>query len=219
MRNYAKLDKFFDERLKDIGFTLVNTNHNDVAKNSIDTLIHNFNLTEGMKILDVGCGTGRDSLYWAEKGFYCDGVSTVMTRELLDFLPHPKVVVFMADQNFMSDIVSQNWYDVVFSRHVLEHSPIPYHTLCEYNSALKMGGLVYVEVPAPDQVVNHEVNHNHYSVFGRNMWESLFERSGFEIECRLNTVQFLNEQGELLDEWFRWVLRKVSEPKCGGVPE
>jgi len=70
-------------------------------------------------------------------------------------------------------------FDMVWCRHALEHSVFPFFTLSEMHRVLKPGGLLYVEVPAPDTACGHQRNPNHYSVLGKSMWLELIRRVGF----------------------------------------
>jgi ubiquinone/menaquinone biosynthesis C-methylase UbiE len=82
------------------------------------------------------------------------------------------------DQSFLDfDDAS---FDLLWARHVLEHSFMPHYTLTEFRRVLRPGGIMYLEVPAPDTLL-HERNPNHYSVLGKTMWTALLERSGFGI--------------------------------------
>jgi len=45
---------------------------------------------------------------------------------------------------------------------------------------LKPGGVIYMEVPAPDTACQHEANRNHYSVLTRTTWMQLLSRVGFD---------------------------------------
>ena len=84
---------------------------------------------------------------------------------------------------------SDGSFDFLWCRHVLEHSVPPMFTLSEYRRVLKPGGLVYVEVPAPDTSAHHVRNPNHYSVLPHSSWMSLLARTGFVVE-RSNTLDF-----------------------------
>jgi ubiquinone/menaquinone biosynthesis C-methylase UbiE len=55
-------------------------------------------------------------------------------------------------------------FDLVWARHALEHSVVPAFLLSEFHRLTKPGGVLYVEVPAPDTACVHETNPNHHSV-------------------------------------------------------
>jgi ubiquinone/menaquinone biosynthesis C-methylase UbiE len=72
-------------------------------------------------------------------------------------------------------------FDLVWARHCVEHSVMPFFTLRGFRRILKPGGYLYLEVPAPDTTFHHETNPNHYSVLSRSGWQSLLKRSGFAM--------------------------------------
>jgi hypothetical protein len=59
---------------------------------------------------------------------------------------------------------------------------------------LKPGGLLYLEVPAPDTGCNHQRNPNHYSVLGKSMWLELIRRAGFG-ESHVTDMNFTTGAG------------------------
>lgn len=146
-------------------------------------------IPEGGKILDVGCGQGGAMRRFEELGF--DVTGTSLNREDFAFLQSkfPGQVHFH-EQNDLPDHWSGR-FDLVWARHVIEHSIMPYFTLSEFSRLLKPDCLLYIEVPSPDTACHHESNKNHYSVLGKQMWLHLITRSGFNIEetrdIKLNT--------------------------------
>jgi ubiquinone/menaquinone biosynthesis C-methylase UbiE len=135
-------------------------------------------LPPGARVLDIGCGQGPALKWFNEHGFTAHGITsnaadTAACRDA-------GYMVTMADMHE----IPEGWTDsadCVWARHVLEHSPIPLFVIHEFRRILKPGGLLYVEVPAPDTSAKHETNPNHYSVLGFSAWLSLITRAGFEI--------------------------------------
>ena len=115
----------------------------------------------------------------------------------------------------MSDFETEDhMVDLIWCRHALEHSVYPLFTLLEFNRVLKMGGKLYVEVPAPDLERRHEFNNNHFSVMGTVMWQALFQRTGFSIDIshEINLSLQVTEQKEIPEKFFCYVLTKKNEP-------
>jgi ubiquinone/menaquinone biosynthesis C-methylase UbiE len=108
------------------------------------------------------------------------------------------------DQNFME--FGDGEFDFLWCRHVLEHSVAPLFTLKEYRRVTKSGGLVYVEVPAPDTSAHHERNPNHYSVLPSSSWLSLFARAGLAVERGVE-INFTPACGP--DTYWAFLLRAV----------
>lgn len=135
-------------------------------------------LAVGAHILDVGCGQGPALEWFCSHGFNPCGIT--MSEEDKRTCGTKGFGVWIEDQNELGEWLID--FDCVWARHVIEHSPIPYFTLTEFNRVLKPGGILYVEVPMPGTSCKHETNVNHYSVLTREMWASLIIRAGFVIE-------------------------------------
>lgn len=99
-------------------------------------------LNEGASILDFGCGSGRDSAYFMEKGFRVtptDG-SEGMCRLASEYLNMP---VRLLEFNELDD---ENLYDGIFASASIMH--LEYDRLVEVfpkmSRALKENGIIYV---------------------------------------------------------------------------
>lgn len=211
MRDYTNLDKFLDERVWDAhpNYDYENQANSDIARRSVETLCTEFGFGKGQSVLDVGCGNGRDLKLFYQKGLMCFGLNFLQ----IDLQKVPDYVYkYLADQSF-TPFQNEN-FDLVYSRHCLEHSIMPFFTLCEYNRILKTQGMLYVELPNPDMEGQHETNPNHYSVMGVRMWEQLFKRSGFEI-VKHDVVDFVvkDDNNRVIDMWNCFYMRKIS--LCG----
>lgn len=154
-------------------------------------------------ILDVGTGQGPALEWFTNNGYYPTGITTNQD----DYAACQAVGYFplLCDQNGMPE-AWVNRFDLVWARHVLEHSVIPFYTLHEFHRVLKPGGILYVEVPAPDTSCDHCANVNHYSVLGWRMWASLIERAGFDI-FEAKQMQLVTLQGP--DVYFSFQARKA----------
>jgi len=108
------------------------------------------------------------------------------------------------DQSFL-DFPDES-FDFIWARHVIEHSIFPYFTLTEFARVLATGGMLYLEVPAPETSCHHETNPNHYSVLGSGAWTSLLERAGFAIS---EDVKFAFTTGMGPDEYWGFICTKL----------
>ena len=136
-------------------------------------------LPAGASVLDVGCGQGPALDWFKENGHYPIGITT-NTADLRACEANGHEV-YVVDMHKPPDSFERYPFDCVWARHVLEHSVIPFFVLHEFARVIKPGGILYVEVPAPDTACNHTANPNHYSVLTCQGWLSLIERAGFEI--------------------------------------
>ena len=154
------------------------------------------------RVLDIGCGQGPALEWFTNRGFRAHGIALNETdvRECT----RQGYSATIGDQNDLSE--QDGAYDLVWARHVLEHSIAPYWTLHELARVLKKGGILYVEVPSPDTDSRHETNQNHYSVMGWKMWCSLISRAGFDIVAA-ETISLTTGAGS--DVYFTFIARKL----------
>lgn len=138
----------------------------------------------GIRVLDVGCGQGPALAWFAANGLDATGITT--NADDLSACNAAGHEVWCYDMHAIGDHFAPEVFDLVWARHVLEHSVIPFFTLTEFARVLKAGGILYAEMPSPNTACCHESNRNHYSVLGLEMWKHLIVRSGFELlEVRL----------------------------------
>jgi SAM-dependent methyltransferase len=210
--DFKYLAEFLNERKKDIGLVWTNPAQVLGAQQAIEEL-QSSGLIKNKVVLDIGCGMGTElELFKVHGAAKVYGLSLGEDKELGE---HDNIIV--ADQSFIPDTYNET-FDLLFARHVLEHSLFPYFTLYGYNRVLKLLGHAYVEVPLPDCVVEHELNNNHYSVLTRKMWMMLFARTGFSVVREIRFM--LHDKGpELVTEtWDGFILRKECEPAHGYAP-
>jgi len=171
------------------------TIHDAIIVRAMEDLFTNFPLPAAARILDVGCGQGVALKPFQERGFAPIGITLNATDA--EACRAQGLDVRIMDQSFLDfDDAS---FDLLWARHVLEHSFMPLYTLTEFRRVLRPGGIMYLEVPAPDTLL-HERNPNHYSVLGKPMWTSLMERSGFENTSTID--YFMKTVDDRADEYW-----------------
>ncbi|MEQ8318699.1 MAG: methyltransferase domain-containing protein [Rhodospirillales bacterium] len=174
MRDYTRLDAFLDERLKDIYPEPFGEPHINIITTMIPKIISDYGIEKGAKVLDVGCGHGLALTTFREHGMEVTGIGFGGEAEKARA---DGFEIIEQDMSFLD--IDDEIYDLAWCRHVMEHSLFPYFTLSEMYRVLKPGGVIYMEVPAPDTVCRHEANPNHYSVLTRTSWLHLLDRAGF----------------------------------------
>lgn len=174
MRDYSRLDAFLDARLNDIYPEPFGEPHISIITQMVPKIIDKYALAKGARVLDVGCGHGLALNTFRDHGMDVTGVGF---GEEAEKARGEGFEVIEQDMSFLD--VADAGFDLVWCRHVMEHSLFPYFTLAEMFRILKPGGALYMEVPAPDTVCQHEVNPNHYSVMTRTTWLHLLDRVGF----------------------------------------
>jgi SAM-dependent methyltransferase len=200
LKRYAKLHEFIEKRInEDLYPEYPDAGHRRVTQDVLKIIDARWGL-RGKHVLDVGCGQGVALEMLGQYGARAKGLTfgqdfAECRRKGLD--------VYQMDMSFLE--FPDETFDLIWARHSLEHSLFPYFTLHVLFCALKRGGLLYAEVPAPDTSANHQQNRNHYSCLTRSSWISLFNRVGFEI------AESLDIQVQLVcgpDVWYSFYLEK-----------
>lgn len=171
----SALSGFLDKLASDVYPEFPSELHAGITKRMLEHFLSRWPLAEGARVLDVGCGQGAALELFQRHGFDATGVTLGMQDVIA--CREQGYDVYEMDQSFL-DFEAKS-FDFLWCRHCLEHSIFPYFTLAGFYRVLRPGGFLYVEVPAPDTVSQHQQNLNHYSVFGKSMWLELMRRSGF----------------------------------------
>ena len=180
MRNYLRLDDFLDSIVGEVYAEPPMEPHLTITRKMVDSLHSRDYIRAGDRVLDIGCGQGTALEEFRRLGVRAVGVTLGPDYEICR---SKGLDVREMDQNFLE--FDGEEFDLLWCRHVLEHSVAPFFTLHEYRRLTRPNGLVYVEVPAPDTSAHHETNPNHYSVLPNSTWLSLFSRAGFSLELNI----------------------------------
>lgn len=202
MRDYSRFDGFLSDREGDVYPEMPSEPHLSITRSIIEELHREGWIKSDQRVLDVGCGQGIALEIFRQLGLRAVGItlgSDFAACQAQGFEVH------QMDQNFMDFANSE--FDLLWCRHVLEHSVVPVFTLAEYWRVTKPNGLAYVEVPAPDTSAHHERNPNHYSVLPASSWFSLFSRVGFAVE-RSVAMDFIVPCGP--DTYWSYLLRRTG---------
>lgn len=188
-RDFQHINEYLNELGQDIYPQPVDPGHLEWATEFIDFIQEKIGL-EGKEVFDVGCGVGFVAPLFLKYGAYYSGVT--LHPEDVSTSKHP-TVIGLADFHFLGDTT----WDIVFSRHSLEHSPMPLLALMEWYRVSKK--YLCLVLPSP----NHfgEVSRNHYSVMSREQAGFLLRRSGWNI---------LHEQSSV--EEIRLICEKIERP-------
>lgn len=170
MRDWTRIDGYLTSLIGDIYLQPEDEGHSGLAKLVIDTW---FSRLLGCKtVLDVGCGTGFcQPLFEAWDVQYegvCLGGDYLIARE-------KGRNVKKMDFSFLE--YEDNSFDLVFSRHSLEHSPMPLLTMMEWRRVAK--NWVGIVLPAPEWYTYK--GQNHYSVMNLEQIRVLADRAGLNV--------------------------------------
>lgn len=201
-RNYARFDSFLDALVADVYPEPVSEPHFTITRQMIDQLHKTGLISAESAVLDIGCGQGPALEHFRSLGMRAVGVT--LGDADLEVCRMKGFEVHGMDQNFME--FEDASFDLIWSRHVLEHSVAPFFTLFEYRRIVKPQGIVYVEVPAPDTSAHHEQNQNHYSVLPKSSWLQLMKRAGFTA---LNAIDLRFEVPCGPDMYWAFLLRRT----------
>ncbi len=175
--------------------------HSDLTRKAMDMVLAEMKEPPKL-VLDVGCGQGPALKLFKERG--CHAMGIALNDEDVRVCDEQGFDVCKMDQNDLQ--FEQGAFDLVWARHVLEHSIAPLWTLTEFHRVLKPGGVLYAEMPGPDTSCQHHMNQNHYSVLGRNAWLALMSKAKFDVQ-QAWTWQLQTGAGP--DEYFGFIARKI----------
>ncbi len=184
--------------------------HSAIAKSVWEKVKPFFLPLEDKTVLDVGCANGFAVEMFIAEGFKVTNVTgiTCSQADANEAYERGLKNVVCWDMHVIRDTVDRREpgarLDLVWARHVMEHTPVPLYVLQDIHLILRPGtGKLYVEVPAPDTACRHTTNVNHYSCFERNGWEGLFDKAGFTPIMSFD-VQVTVPAGE--DRYYCWLL-------------
>ncbi|GAB7025867.1 class I SAM-dependent methyltransferase [Geotalea toluenoxydans] len=200
---FVRLHDFLKKLENDTYPELPTQLHTEITNQQLNNLLAKYPLQQGAAILDVGCGQGPALDIFREKGFAPLGIT--LNDEDIEACRKKGHQVTKMEQSFL-DYLPET-FDLIWARHVIEHSIFPHFTLAEFARVLKAGGLLYLEVPAPETACHHENNQNHYSILNRGMWVSLLGRNGLQL---LEQVNFNFTTGLGPDEYWGFICKKQA---------
>lgn len=158
-------------------------------------------LKPGSTVLDVGCGSAFACGIFQKLGHKPTAVSV-----LAEEVENAKALGFDAMQCEMHSIDTlTRKFDLIWLRHVAEHSPCPMMLLHKCHECANDGGFLYLEVPMPWTACIHENNPDHFSVLGTLAWENLLRRSGWQVIAQ-NHWPFVVQAGP--DAYHSFICRK-----------
>lgn len=168
MRDYQHIDKYISSLTHDIYPQPSDVLHQQWAMEFIDQI---GKIALIKTVLDVGCGQGM-----ARTGFInnrMDWTGVTLEPDYTACIENGLMNVHNMDMSFLK--FDDNLFDLVFARHVLEHSPMPLLTLMEWRRVSNK----YLAVVLPNP--NHFLyfGKNHYSVMNSSQFIWIASRAGW----------------------------------------
>lgn len=169
-RNYERVDRYLDHFLGDVYAQPPDPGHTGFARAAIRSLGNT--PADAETVLDVGCGQGFCQPMWEEIGYEWTGVTL---GEDYAVCKEAGLDVHRMDMTFLD--FPDNSFDLLFARHVLEHSPMPAVTLMEWHRVANP----WMALVSPS--VEHFTyrGQNHYSVMALEHLKVLLETTGWDV--------------------------------------
>lgn len=189
--DWSHIQKHYEKLTKNIRPELHSPHHEAAAHEAVKNLCTKLHITS---VVELGCGVAPLLDVFKSMGAKTTGVSYVQE--------HNQHEVIRADMHATG--LPDASYDLVASRHTLEHSPMPLLLLMEMYRLSKQYALAILPTHTPRMITTWI---DHYSVFDQVGWEKLFQVAGWKVRKFEQAPYFLNEFGEY-DEEYRWLLEK-----------
>ena|SRR5688572_11335335 len=172
MRDYTQIEKYLDELIKQVYPQPQDPGHTAWADQSIDAFIKTTGIHNDLNVLDLGCGEAFMQQTFEVLGYRYTGVCLgedyrVAKERGRNVYEHDFTFLPFDDESFY----------LLYSRHSLEHSPMPLLTLMEWHRLTSR--YVAIVVPSPDHWKYG--GQNHYYVLHDPQWRNLFDVAGFDV--------------------------------------
>jgi len=110
----------------------------------VEYLMKRFRLKPGYRLLDVGCGRGDMLEAFSNNGFVCHAVDkSLSTIENID----KNFEIKLLDLEKESLPYPENYFDIIFSKSVIEHMWDPFFLMSEIHRVLRPGGMCIMMTP------------------------------------------------------------------------
>lgn len=198
MRNWSHIDHYLNKLYSDIYPQPEDPGHTEMSRAVIDRWMSS--MTTCHSVLDVGCGTGFCQPLFEKWNVQYEGVC--LGDDFVKGLELGRRVTKM-DFSFLD--YPDGSFDMIFSRHSLEHSPMPLLTLMEWHRVSRNWlGLV---LPHPDWYTF--AGRNHYSVMNIEQINNILDIAGWApIWNRVDERLFDERKGETRHHEFQIMCEK-----------
>lgn len=175
-------------------------------------------LPQQAKILDAGCGPGRDTNLFAQKGFQAEGLD--ISKGLIEVARKQFPQLKFAMGNLVDLPYKDSSFDGVWANASLLHFETIEEVkkaISEFNRVLKSGGILHVLVKAQtgkdktavvtDSLSKHD---RFFQYFILDEIQNLIKEAGFKvIKIEQNKETVRNPNGRPGVEWIRVLAKKV----------
>lgn len=153
------------------------------------------------RILDLGCGSGRDTKYFLDHGFIVDAIDG---SEELCKLASIYTGINVKCMNF-SDLDIIEYYDAVWACSSLLHVPKNKFKdiLIKVRDSLKLNGILYASLK--DGIGEEELNGRYYNYFTKDEFITVASEVGFSLIESAQSTSVINKNER---KWNNFVLEK-----------
>ena len=153
-------------------------------------------IPEHGSIIDMGCGSGRDTAAFAEMGY--DAIGLDASRELAEIARKEKKVDVIVED--MADYVAEKSFDGIWCCASLLHlnDDELYRFFLKLDNNLKNGGAIYVSVKSGIKT-GYDEKGRYMRNFTENELRNFLSSASIRIVERWSTVDQLNREG------FHWI--------------
>lgn len=198
MRNYSNVEFYLNTLAGDVYAQPEDDGHTALATNVIDGWMSR--MTTCNSVLDVGCGTAFAEVLFSKWNVQYEGVCLGD-----DFVEAQRLGRNVKKMDFTFLDYEDGSWDLIFSRHSLEHSPMPLITLFEWARVARYWcGIV---LPAPEWYTYGGSEKNHYSVMNQDQVENIARRAGWKVLWN-DTHYREKESVGLIPHEYRYMLEK-----------
>ena len=184
-------------------------NKSDYPKKLVNYIIKKYNIKEGDKILDIGCGDGVITKCFIECGIDAYGMD--ISNSSKENIPSKKFKSYNLNEKKYP--FKDEKFDFIFSKSVVEHLQNPDILLDESYRMLKKGGVLICMAPSWKHSYKEAfyIDHTHVTPFTRYSLETACDLSGFVSECEYFYQLPLTWKYSFLNI-FRYIIQKLPLP-------
>ena len=194
MRDYRHIERYLNELAGDVYGQPPDEGHQEALEEIADKWLPHLHGLES--ILDVGCGQGQA---FPVLGRYAQRVVGVTLEPDAGVCQEKGLDTHRADIAFLP--FEDESFDLVWARHIIEHSPMPLLALMEWHRVARQ----WLLLVAPSFDHYGPDGRNHYYVLLPEQWQALMGRAGWHViwsdESHETEHRWLCEKVERNQKW------------------